>query len=314
MHNPPHPGSILKNDILPELGINVKEAASQIGISREAFSRLINGKADISIDMAIRLEAWLIEPTAESWLHMQAKHDLWQARQSQLLNIELIKPVKKRLLIKSVLINSPADEKSDTNFPTIDKAEIAQLKIIGSRLKEARSKICCFKLNEAAHQLGLPSADALTDIEGGHGVHPIPHWLIARAANVYSVAVDFLYGGTDEWELCVEDRSSRCVITYIQKMHFQDHCITINEQRKQHNRLVELERTVAEIPVAVQKIHDTLRRFTELNPGFIDMPVGSTLVRAVEVAALAAHQANCKMVRHKCLLIEALYPVPEPLM
>jgi addiction module HigA family antidote len=314
MFNPPHPGSILKEDVLPELGIGVTEAAVQLGVARETFSRVINCRSAISADMAIRLEAWLIEPTAESWLHMQAKHDLWQARQSQMLNIELIKPVKKRPLIKSVLINSPADEKSDIDFPTINKTEVAQLKIIRSRLREARSKICCFKLNEAAHQLGLPNADALTDIEGSRGVHPIPHWLIARAANVYSVAIDFLYGGTDEWELCAEARSSRCTITFIQKIHFQDHCITINEQRKQNNRLVELEKTVAEIPVDVQKIHDTLRRFIELNPGFIDMPVGSNLVRAVENAALAAHKANCKMVRYKCSPIEAHYPVPKPLM
>ena len=79
--NPPHPGSILKEDVLPELGIGVTEAAAQLGVSRVALSRVINGRAAISADMAIRLEAWMQGPTAETWVRMQAEYDLWQARQ-----------------------------------------------------------------------------------------------------------------------------------------------------------------------------------------------------------------------------------------
>lgn len=81
MFNPPHPGSILKEDVLPELGIGITEAAAQLGVSRVALSRVVNGKAAISADMAIRLEAWMNGPTAESWVRMQAEYDLWQARQ-----------------------------------------------------------------------------------------------------------------------------------------------------------------------------------------------------------------------------------------
>lgn len=79
--NPPHPGSILKEDVLPELGIGVTEAAAQLGVSRVALSRVVNGRAAISADMAIRLEAWMAGPSAESWVRMQAEYDLWQARQ-----------------------------------------------------------------------------------------------------------------------------------------------------------------------------------------------------------------------------------------
>jgi len=78
MFNPPHPGEILKEDVLPALGITVTEAARQLGITRVAFSRIINGKAGISPDMALRLAAWL-EPSAETWLKIQAAYDLWQA-------------------------------------------------------------------------------------------------------------------------------------------------------------------------------------------------------------------------------------------
>ena len=83
MFNPPHPGRILKEDVLPELGIGVTEVASQIGVSR-----VINGRAAISADMAIRLEAWMNGPTAESWVRMQAEYDLWQARQKPRPNIK----------------------------------------------------------------------------------------------------------------------------------------------------------------------------------------------------------------------------------
>ena len=81
MFNPPHPGSILKEDLLPELGIRVTEAAIQLGVSRVALSRVINGRAAISADMALRLEAWMNGPSAETWVRMQAEYDLWQARQ-----------------------------------------------------------------------------------------------------------------------------------------------------------------------------------------------------------------------------------------
>ena len=71
MYNPPHPGETLKEDVLPALGLTVTEAAAQLGVSRVALSRILNGKAAISVDMALRLEAWLDGPTAESWLKGQ---------------------------------------------------------------------------------------------------------------------------------------------------------------------------------------------------------------------------------------------------
>lgn len=78
MYNPPHPGEILKQDVLPELGLTVTQAAEHLGMSRVAFSRVINGRAAISADLALRLADWL-PPSAESWLRMQAAFDLWRA-------------------------------------------------------------------------------------------------------------------------------------------------------------------------------------------------------------------------------------------
>ena len=68
MFNPPHPGETLRDDILPALGLTVTQAAEELGINRVTLSRVLNGKAGVSIDLALRLESWLDGPTAESWL------------------------------------------------------------------------------------------------------------------------------------------------------------------------------------------------------------------------------------------------------
>jgi len=84
MHNPPYPGATLREDVLPALGLSVTEAAKQIGVTRATLSRVLNGRAAISIDMALRLERWLgVEQggRAELWLEEQLAYDLWQARQ-----------------------------------------------------------------------------------------------------------------------------------------------------------------------------------------------------------------------------------------
>ena len=90
MFSPPHPAEIIKEDILPELGLSVTEAARQLGVSRVALSRVLNGKAAISAEMALRLHLWLGDnsPSAESWLHQQADYDLFLASQNGLPNVE----------------------------------------------------------------------------------------------------------------------------------------------------------------------------------------------------------------------------------
>lgn len=79
MYSPPYPGETLREDVLPALGLTVTQAAKELGINRVTLSRVLNGKAGISVDLALRLEAWLDGPSAESWLKGQLAYDLWQA-------------------------------------------------------------------------------------------------------------------------------------------------------------------------------------------------------------------------------------------
>jgi addiction module HigA family antidote len=80
MFDPPHPGEILREDVLPALLLTVADAARQLGISRVHLSRVLHGRAPISSDLALRLEQWLRNPPAEVWLRQQIAYDLWQAR------------------------------------------------------------------------------------------------------------------------------------------------------------------------------------------------------------------------------------------
>lgn len=89
MHNPPHPGEILKEDILPELGLTVGELAVHLGVSRPHLSKILNGHVGISAEMDLKLSDAFAQPPG-TWLGMQAAYDLWQARQ---LPREHVKPL-----------------------------------------------------------------------------------------------------------------------------------------------------------------------------------------------------------------------------
>lgn len=94
MHNPPHPGETLREDVLPHLGLSVTSAAEDLGVTRTALSRVLNGHAAVSPEMALRLEKWLGPEhggAADTWLAQQAAYDLWRARKAVAPKINKIK-------------------------------------------------------------------------------------------------------------------------------------------------------------------------------------------------------------------------------
>ena len=80
MHNPPHPGEMIRELCLEPLGPSVTDAAKGLGVTRKALSELINGRSGVSPEMALRLER-AFGSTAETWLRMQLEYDLWQTEQ-----------------------------------------------------------------------------------------------------------------------------------------------------------------------------------------------------------------------------------------
>lgn len=82
MFNPPHPGEIIREFCLEPLGLTVTRAAEALGVSRKTLSAILNGRAGISPEMAIRLSI-AFDTSPESWLNQQVQYDLWLARQRQ---------------------------------------------------------------------------------------------------------------------------------------------------------------------------------------------------------------------------------------
>jgi addiction module HigA family antidote len=78
MHNPPHPGEVLRKLCLEPLELSVTEAAKALGVSRKTLSSILNGRSGISPEMAVRLSI-AFNTSAESWLTQQTQYDLWQA-------------------------------------------------------------------------------------------------------------------------------------------------------------------------------------------------------------------------------------------
>ncbi|MCL2635467.1 MAG: HigA family addiction module antitoxin [Betaproteobacteria bacterium] len=82
IHRHPHPGEILREEVFVPLGLSVTEAADRLAMSRPALSRVLNGKAGISPDLAVRLEQAGVS-TARAWINLQANYDLWRAMQHE---------------------------------------------------------------------------------------------------------------------------------------------------------------------------------------------------------------------------------------
>jgi len=84
MHNPPHPGEILKELYIEPLNLTISEVAKGIGVTRKSLSEMINGKYGVSTDMAIRL-ATAFSTTPESWLNLQQQYDIWKTKKTHKL-------------------------------------------------------------------------------------------------------------------------------------------------------------------------------------------------------------------------------------
>lgn len=82
MHNPPHPGEVLKDTLIEGCGLSVTEAAEVLGVSRASLSKLINCRGGLSPEMAIRLSIAL-NTTSDMWFNLQAAFDLWEAEKNR---------------------------------------------------------------------------------------------------------------------------------------------------------------------------------------------------------------------------------------
>ncbi len=94
MHNPPHPGEVIRNEIIEANSLTVTDAAKVLGVSRQALSGLLNAKVDLTGDMAVRIEK-AFGPKMETLMGMQSAYDIFQTRQrAKKINVRRFRSVE----------------------------------------------------------------------------------------------------------------------------------------------------------------------------------------------------------------------------
>lgn len=179
--------------------------------------------------------------------------------------------------------------RADASHPKHEQAVL--VRTIGQRLRQAR-ELCNLSQIEAARQLGYANPSKLSKIEAATDTNSIPLWMIVRAAALYQVSVDFLFGLSEDFEVSpratVERVTARWMFAQVtaQERLILDALHAVNDQ---------IERVVAVFPKTHSQalaVARALARFRELNPGFDDARAGSTLLAAVEHAVDGAAGAN----------------------
>lgn len=83
MHNPAHPGEILKELLIEPMELTITSVSEHLNISRKTLSKVLNGRGSVTPEMAMRLELAFEKPSAEHWLRLQNAYDLWLVREQQ---------------------------------------------------------------------------------------------------------------------------------------------------------------------------------------------------------------------------------------
>lgn len=179
----------------------------------------------------------------------------------------------------------------------IDKDEIAIIKIVGSRMAEAR-EICKLPRHVAADRLGV-SDSYLARVENGIDIETIPLKLIQMASLVYEVSCEFLFNFSNDWEVAEETKQGREIGAWI---HHENKKLFSQWAVKQ----IALERqaevmaaAVGVLPAEIEAVVEALATFKRLNPDFDRLPAGSQLQFRINKASKKAQEARCALTRHK---------------
>lgn len=190
-----------------------------------------------------------------------------------------------------------ATEKKTMSLTTRQE-QAAVVKTIGARMRAAR-ELCNLSQSAAARRLGYANPSKLSKVELATDTNSVPLWLIVRAARVYEVSVDFLFGATDDWEVGARMTQEREVSAWMfdtfDKLRQRD----METLKRLHDRVQTLTDAVAVMLAASEDASVALARFAELNPAFEEMRAGSRLVSAVERASDSAKAAKTKMERFR---------------
>lgn len=164
---------------------------------------------------------------------------------------------------------------------TVKQEQARLIKTIGTRMKQAR-ELCNLSQTEAAKRLGYSNPSKLSKVENATDTMSVPLWLLLRAAKVYEVSLDFLFGVSDTFDESSRVVQQREVSSWLFDCWQKQRCRDITALRFMHNRLEGMGTAAALMFEASDRVADALRVFRELNPNFIDLKAGSRLVSAVQ--------------------------------
>ena len=181
--------------------------------------------------------------------------------------------------------------------PSSNRVEQAALvKTIGTRCREAR-ELCNISQSVAAKRFGYSNPSKLSKVEGATDTNSVPLWLIARAAKVYEVSVDYIFGATDDWETGSRMSQERAISGWMFDAWDKQRSRDMDVIHKIHKKVDAIDTSIASMLDAAGEANAALARFGELNPDFEDMRGGSRLVSAIGRVSDAAKSAKAKMTR-----------------
>lgn len=158
----------------------------------------------------------------------------------------------------------------------------ALAKNIGIRLRASRESIGMAQ-GEAARRLGYANQTKLAKIEGGTDTNSVPHWMVLRAARLYDVSIDYIYGESDDWELSARALQERDMAKWMMEAWEAGRQRDLEVLRKLKLRMNAITESVTGLFSASQDVQDAMRRFVELNSAtFDDMRGGNRLLTAVD--------------------------------
>ena len=175
------------------------------------------------------------------------------------------------------------------------KEQAAMVRTIGERMRHAR-ELCNLSQSAAAKRLGYANPSKLSKVESATDTNSVPLWLIRKAAEVYEVSVDFLFGFTDDWEVGARMTQEREVSAWLANSLTELRERDLQAMKQINDRLAVLREAVNVGINMMREVNTALDRFTELNPEFEeDMRGSNRLVNAVKNATAAAEQPKARL-------------------
>jgi transcriptional regulator with XRE-family HTH domain len=179
----------------------------------------------------------------------------------------------------------------------VDKDEVAIVKLVGGRMREAR-ELCKLTVYEAADRLGIPKP-LLEKLEVGFDVPSLPLKWVRQASLIYDVSVDFLLGFSDDWEVDPKTRQDREFAAYVHAEQAKLFSRWAVKQLHLERQVEAMTAVIGTLPAEIEAIVEALNTFRGMNPDFDKLPAGSMLQHRIQRASEKAQEARRALLRHQ---------------